>query len=319
MNHRQILPPAVLAIALWALVGLSPAQAQDPTSQCLAALEKEQFSRALALGKKAVRSSQGGPAANLCLGQAAYQAGDLKTALLAFQGANRHAETLDERRISYNWLGKTHLQMSNLKLARRYHEKELQAARQLKKSSAEATALNNLAVVLQESGDLDKAIALYKSALALQRDPTEIASAYNNIASIYAQQQNYDKAISFLRQALDIFEKQDDRNKWAMVATNLGDTYRKTQQYDEAEAILKQGLAATRETGNRYWEASARQHLGLLSRDQGKPERARRYFKESAAIFKEIDAKGDFDEVMTAIADLESQPEGNTEQVSAVK
>ncbi|MEK8090032.1 tetratricopeptide repeat protein [Thermithiobacillus plumbiphilus] len=310
--------PALLATALLVL-GPGTAQAQDPTRQCLAALEKEQFSRALTLGKKAVKNSQGGPAAYLCLGQAAYQAGDLKTALIAFQGANRHARTLDERRISYNWLGKTHLQMSNLKLARLFHEKELRAARQQKKRSAEAIALNNLAVVLQESGDLDKAIALYQSALALQRNPTEIASAYNNIASIYAMQQNYFKAISFLRQALDIFEKQDDRNKWAMVATNLGDTYRKAQQYDEAETILKQGLAASQATGNRYWEASAQQYLGLLYRDQGKPDLAKRYFVESAAIFKEIDAKGDFDEVMTAIAALGSQPPDDTEQVSAVK
>lgn len=316
MKQHQLLSFSALAIALW---GLSPAQARDSTSQCLAALEKEQFSQALTYGKKAVRNSQGGPAAYLCLGQAAYQAGDLKTALLAFQGANRHAKTLDDRRVIYNWLGKTYLQMSNLKLARSYHEKELSAAQGLKDQSAEATALNNLAVVLQESGEPEKAIALYKSVLALQRDPAEIASAYNNIASIYAQQQNYAKAISFLRQALDIFEKQDDRNKWAMVATNLGDTYRKAQQYDESEAILKQGLAATRETGNRYWEASARQHLGLLYRDQGKPERARQHFEESAAIFKEIDAKGDFDEVKTAIADLKSNPEGKTEQVSTMK
>lgn len=295
------------------------AWAATATTQCLEALQHENFARALALGKVAVRQSHGGPAAYLCLGQAAYQGGDLKTALLAFQGADRHAKNLDERRVAYDWLGKTHLQMSNLKLARHFHEKELAAAKRLHNRSAEATALNNLAVVLQESGELNKAIDLYQGAIALQTDPSEIASAYNNIASIYVQQQNYPKAISFLRQALVIFEKQEDRNKWAMVATNLGDTFRKAKQYDQAKTILEQGLAATRATGNRYWEASARQHLGLLYRDEGKLDRAKRYFEESAAIFKDIDAKGDYAEVMTAIAALKSLPAIDAEQVSAEK
>jgi tetratricopeptide (TPR) repeat protein len=49
----------------------------------------------------------------------------------------------------------------------------------------QASALNNIAGIYLNKGELDKALGYYEESLRLQTDEKEKATTYNNIAIIY--------------------------------------------------------------------------------------------------------------------------------------
>jgi tetratricopeptide (TPR) repeat protein len=68
----------------------------------------------------------------------------------------------------------------------------------------------------------------------------------------------------------------------------LGLLARNLGQPDEARRYYEQALAIAREVGNRGSEGSTLNSLGLLARNLGQPDEARRYFEQAVGILHEV-------------------------------
>jgi tetratricopeptide (TPR) repeat protein len=68
-----------------------------------------------------------------------------------------------------------------------YYSRSLSLARDLGDKSMQASVLNNIAVIYDDKGELDKALGYYEESLRLKTDEKEKATTYNNIAVIYVK------------------------------------------------------------------------------------------------------------------------------------
>jgi tetratricopeptide (TPR) repeat protein len=72
--------------------------------------------------------------------------------------------------------------------------------------------LNNLAVLYKSQGDYDRALPLYKQALAIRQtvlgeNHPDTATSLNNLAVLYYSQGDYARALPLYEQALKIFQQ----------------------------------------------------------------------------------------------------------------
>jgi tetratricopeptide (TPR) repeat protein len=109
----------------------------------------------------------------------------------------------------------------------------------------EATALNNIALIYDKKGELDKALDYYEQSLRLKSEK-EKAPTYNNIALIYNQKGDHKKAIGYLTKAIEISERVGDYHETAMMILNLGETYRGAKDFSKAEENLNSVQKARR-------------------------------------------------------------------------
>jgi tetratricopeptide (TPR) repeat protein len=81
-------------------------------------------------------------------------------------------------------------------------------AERLGDPSARAAALNNLALVAREAGDLDRALSLTEEALALcaaEGDRHREAALENNLADLHHAAGRTDESMAHLKRAVAIF------------------------------------------------------------------------------------------------------------------
>jgi tetratricopeptide (TPR) repeat protein len=116
-----------------------------------------------------------------------------------------------------------------------------------------AQILNNLAVALQRRGDHQKAAALLKKALAVQRrllpeDHPDIATSLNNLATCHDSQGKYGKAVLLHEEALAMRRRllPEDHPDIASSLNNLAKCHFSQGEYGKAELLHEEALAMQR-------------------------------------------------------------------------
>jgi len=141
-----------------------------------------------------------------------------------------------------------------------------------------ARTRNNLGIVWQYKGDLNKAIGYYKQALdslikTFGTQHQHIARIRHNLGSAWHDKGDYDKAIGDYKQSLDrnitIFGEYHPRV--AATRNNLGSTLRAIGDYDKALGYYKQALDSDIKTfGEQHPRVAAtRNNLGSTWLDKG--------------------------------------------------
>ncbi|MEQ1526815.1 MAG: tetratricopeptide repeat protein [Gallionella sp.] len=289
-------PRKITTITLLIASLLLPSLAQAvATDACFNFLNAQDYARAESEAKQLLQNSNLDRTeeryAQLCLGRAYFNIGRTTDALPALQRAEALSQTTEELATAYNWLGSMYSSLDDLDRAELYHRRAFKAYRELGDKKKVATALNNLALVAQNRGDTERALQLYREALAM-KPKAEQATTLNNIASIHDGRKEYKQAIKLLRQAIAIGRRNGDTHHSAQWQINLGDILRKAKQYAAAEKELLAGLNAIRLVGDKNWEASACKALGMLTVTKDNPKKsgveARQWFEKAEALYREI-------------------------------
>lgn len=285
---KQIITNITFIVSLL-LSGLAQADLQT----CFNFLDAQDYARA---ENGALQLLQGGNLnrideidAQLCLGRAYSSMGRNQDALPAFQRAEVLSQTKKELALAYSWLGFVYADLNDLDRAELYDQRALKAYRELGDKNREASSLNNLASIEEKRGDLERALQLYREALAMQPE-VEQATTLNNIALIHSTRKEYKQAIKMLRHGLDIERRNGDANAIARFQINLGNSLREDKQYPAAEKELLAGLNAIRLVGDKKWEAVAYENLGWLANDDPKKSdsEVRQWFNKAEALYREI-------------------------------
>jgi tetratricopeptide (TPR) repeat protein len=139
--------------------------------------------------------------------------------------------------------------------ALKYGQDYIEAAQRSGSDRDLATALNDQALNLHQTGRYDDAEPLYRQALEITErtlgpDHPDYATRLNNLAGLLQDTARYDAAEPLYRQALEIREKTLglDHPDYAIRLNNLAELLRVTGRYDAAEPLYRQALEITEKT-----------------------------------------------------------------------
>jgi DNA-binding SARP family transcriptional activator len=158
----------------------------------------------------AYKTSEGGTKARILAdwSLAAHRSGDgTRAKRLASEALGLAERSNDDRALAqaHNILG-----ILGASGARAHLETSVALAHELGDPQAHAAALNNLALALKESGDLDQARDLTEQALAeceSAGDRHRTAALHNNLADIFRAQGNKDESMRHLKRAVRLFSE----------------------------------------------------------------------------------------------------------------
>ena len=136
-------------------------------------------------------------------------------------------------------------------------------------------------------GSLDRSISecnLARSSYASAGDQNNAARALNDIAGVYYQHGDLLKAQGMWEKAIVVFRKVGDTEGLAASSNNVGDVYLTTGKLAEAEKLLGQSLAGYRLVGDRTGVALAMVDLGQIALDKANLSEAKRDYEQAITI-----------------------------------
>jgi predicted ATPase len=157
--------------------------------------------------------------------------------------------------------------------------------------SALANGLNNLALVLAETGDPERAIELTDESIALAAqldNPSLRAFALTARCAIALDEGEDERAWLLAAEGLELFRRAGDRDQIATTLINLGALEFRRGRYDRAEELAREAQTLLQQSGARRLLAYVFENLGDVARARGDLRQARMQYEESLAIRTEI-------------------------------
>ena len=146
-------------------------------------------------------------------------------------------------------------------------------------------SLNNLAVMYQDIGELDKAMNLLLDADKNWTANDEIKSSVkNNLGTVYKLKGNYKEALIKFFEALALKEKGNNLKDQAMTLSNIASIYREQDNLKMARRFIDKAFAIGMKTNDLYLKSQLLDFIGVLFRKEGNIEASFSSFKESLSI-----------------------------------
>ncbi len=158
----------------------------------------------------------------------------------------------------------------------------------------EANAYNNLGILYQTRGDLDKAIEFYEKSLVIN---LELGSKqgkirnYGNLGEVYRIRGDLDKAVKFYEKSLTINLELGRKEGIANNYANLGIVYQTRGDLDKAVEFYEKSLVINLELGREEKMAINYGNLGNVYQTRGDLDKAVEFYKKSLAIGEELGSK----------------------------
>lgn len=234
------------------------------------------------------------PRIDLEQAQAATALGTFRDELAAAQQALSRAEREGSRHLVARARlleGRSYFNQGQLRPA----ESSLHAARQLFLDIGDragvASALNSLGSVASDRHDLERAVTLYKEALAASEqigDRRGMSASLNNLGIVLKDQRRFNEARQAHERALTLRREIADRNWIAISLSNIGVVLFEQDRLGEAARYYQESLALSRELGNRRGEVRALHNLAIVNREMGRLAAARAEYEASLPVRAEI-------------------------------
>ncbi|MBI4468388.1 MAG: tetratricopeptide repeat protein [Acidobacteria bacterium] len=114
------------------------------------------------------------------------------------------------------------------------------------------------------------------------------AAGLRALGSIEVSQGRYDEAREHLLQALELFQRMNNRFELGQVTVNLGILNTALEEHGKALEFYLQGLAYARDSGKpKHWLTEPLCRVGLAYLDLGEPEKALDYLEQARAVLPE--------------------------------
>lgn len=145
------------------------------------------------------------------------------------------------------------------------------------------SSLGNLGAALAQLGDAEGAAAVFREAMALDKEHGVHDAASSNLTSLAmleCRKGRYDEAQDLLREALAIVQAAGDERGLMTVKGNTGLVLRKQKDLPSAEAAFRESLNLARSLGDRAAMNNGLGNLANVLAEQGKDEEATRLNEE---------------------------------------
>ncbi|TDC74152.1 tetratricopeptide repeat protein [Actinomadura sp. 7K507] len=188
-------------------------------------------------------------------------------------------------------LARTHLQLSDYRMALELGRQALAIRREISDRHAEATTLDTLARGYQGLSKYGMAYRCADDALTIRREIGDIrgeAETLDNMARIYFGWGNVDHSLDSAERALEIRQQIGDRHGEGETLAFLGDLYRWTGRHAQACEHIEQALVIRRKIADRHGEGRALVCLSSLRRRLGRYEDALKAGLEALDVLQEL-------------------------------
>ena len=172
----------------------------------------------------------------------------------------------------------------------------------------EREALSLLANIAQQRGDMDTALAHYRTCTRLARDLADRsaeAATLNNLGNLLLELARTGEALECLRQSLQIALTEGHLISIAHAHVNLGGVFLALDDPGAAVEHFEQAFARVTRTDNRALECSTLTGLAQASALQGAPDEALELLRHAAALALRTGNVGDMARVSLAQAAVE--------------
>lgn len=170
-----------------------------------------------------------------------------------------------------------------------------------------AQAFNNIGYILNEKGELLKALEYYNKSLKIQdniHDKIGLATSLNNIGYIYNTQGNIAKALDCYDKSLRAQEVVGNKKGIANSLNNIGLVYKSQQELKKALEYYTKSLKTYKEIGGKNEIAISLNNIGQIYSEQGNILKALECFNESIKIDEEIGNKNQIAISLNNIGDI---------------
>lgn len=197
--------------------------------------------------------------------------------------------------------------------ARESAESSVRLADKLNYKAGKAAALNNLANLDWDAGNLQEAMDKFKICATINEEignKLELGHNLNNIGNTYWAKADYPEAVKNFKLALKSYEQAGNKLWTANTYNNLGSTFEQQGNYPEALRYYLEGLKILNETENKQLSSILHFNVGgIYSHTLNYPE-ALKNFKIYLAISEEIGVKGNIARAHVAIGEI-NEKQGN--------
>jgi predicted ATPase/transcriptional regulator with XRE-family HTH domain len=158
-----------------------------------------------------------------------------------------------------------------------------------------ARALEGLAALVYNMGDLSRASVLFSQSIALYRqcdDRESVARALTDLGGVVRDSGDRMRAIALLEESLALYRDLDDRPGVAHGLVNLGGAVYLDGDLPQAEALLAESVALRRELDDDAGLVYSLRMLGELLAERGLTERATTVVEESLELSRKVGDHG---------------------------
>ena len=155
-------------------------------------------------------------------------------------------------------------------------------------------AKNYLGYIYYQTGDYDKGMEIYTSALKQAEelgDKYGIGNSLNSIGNIYEARSDLDKALDYYERSLKIYEELGNKLGMGRSLHNIGGIYHYKGDLDKALDYFKRSLAIREELGDKRGIGASLNNIGIVYRNKGDYDKAIDYYGRSLKIYEELDNK----------------------------
>ena len=236
-----------------------------------------------------------------CYGNLAYlvqQRGDFSKALeYSYKCVDFFEESIAEQKISENLDNEN---FSSLPAEQVDFEKNLK--------NALAAVYNNIGVIYEQQGEIDKGLEHHFLSLKLQeeiKNKDGMATSYNNIGVIYYGQKENDKALEYCFLSLNTYEEIKDKQGMAYSYNNIGAIYDDQGEIDKALKYYFLSLNIREKVKDKRGMAESYHNIGDVLCALDSLEEGMRYLKLGLAMSKELGYKARISDDYSAIGALQ--------------
>ncbi len=165
------------------------------------------------------------------------------------------------------------------------------------KENTDSRIWNNLGLIYQLFGELDRALIYFEKSL---KDDRKIGNrqgeggTLNNISQIYGARGDYKRSLEYLEKSLKILQEIGDRKGEGVTLNNLSQIYNARGDYERSLEYLEASLKIRQEIGDRQGEGVTLNNISQIYDANGDYERSLEYLEASLKITQEIgDRKGE--------------------------
>lgn len=168
-----------------------------------------------------------------------------------------------------------------------YTKAALEIADSLNYDRGIAYALNNLGVIQNRIGNLDKALDYFFQSRRLHQaiaNQDGLAAALNNIGTVYSSKKHFDKALEYFLSAYRIIEQSGDTSRIIGSLNNIGNVHLARNEDQVALDYYKVSLALYYGLGNRYQVFDPHTNVGNIFFRGKQYDSAIFYYRQSLSV-----------------------------------
>jgi tetratricopeptide (TPR) repeat protein len=271
---------------------------------CLQAMARFDYARAAELARERLAQAPADTAAWICLARSQYERGDFEAALISLQTTDGLAKSPTEMVLANNWYGVTLRRLGQPNAAELYLRRAVELGQTFSDLGGYATALHNMAGLLDGRGRPQEAVVWYQASLAINPDAAERSASYNNLGLIAMQQGAYAEAEQLIRKAIDLNRQGGHFHHLGKHLMNLGNLLRRQGRLDEAGTLIAEGQTLVAKAGDRYWLGVGHRLQAWLAKARGDMAGAMRELGLAADDYARAGSRIEMEETQLEMAAL---------------